>query len=405
MFGRLAKKKLEETFGVPVFWVKNFADGKKLLDMPDVQFSMALLDFYLADAPEGEMIKYVISKGISAFVFTGELTENDRKRIWDMGVADYALKEDPNSLDYIVKAMWQLHLYEETPVLVVADDRGFRNRLAELLYVRRFRVLTAAEGESALKIITQYPDIKLILMDYSLGDMDGFSLCRDVREQQGMEELAIIGFAPGDRRDLGAQFIKRGANDFIIKEGFLVEELYMRANRCLESIFLVKEMKELTVRDPLTGLHNRKYLFDAGKKMLIRCKRKNEIPFFAMIGIDGFKEVNDTYGYVMGDRILNRVGCFFSEIVRDDEVGARLGGSDFCLMTVSEADALRTRLQCFREKIASYVMAETDDGPLKVTVTIGCWQQLENDMDAMITYAGARYLAVKNDVRGCLRME
>jgi len=81
MFGRLAKRKIEKVFDVPVVWVKTLADTKKVLATTKEGFSVALLDFNLPDAPNGEVIDVVIAEGISTFVFTGDMTEEVRNLV------------------------------------------------------------------------------------------------------------------------------------------------------------------------------------------------------------------------------------------------------------------------------------------------------------------------------------
>lgn len=200
MFGRLAKKRIEEEFNASVFWAKNYAEAEKLLAAPESSFAVALLDFNLPDAPEGEIIDRVVSEGISVFVFTSDLTEEVREQVWAKRVADYIVKEDPNSLEYVVKAIRQLLENEETPVLVVDATKGYRNMISELLYVRRLRVLTAADGITALQVLEQYPEIRLVFVDSQLPDMDGCSLCQKIRKKTKLEDMAIIGLPPSNER-------------------------------------------------------------------------------------------------------------------------------------------------------------------------------------------------------------
>jgi len=238
MFGRMAKKRLENVFDVPVLWAQSFAETQKILKEEDGNFSVALLDFNLPDAPQGEVIELVVDHGISSIVFTTNMSDEVRNFIWAKNVADYIIKEDPNSLDYIVSAIRQFEMNQNTLVLVVDGSDSRRTFLSELLYVRKFRVLNASDSESALGILEQYPDVKLVLTDFETSDIGGRQFCQKIRGKHTLEDLAIVGFVPSDDRLSGIKYLKSGASDYVIKDPFLVEEFYSKINRALEMVNL-----------------------------------------------------------------------------------------------------------------------------------------------------------------------
>lgn len=243
MFGRLAKKRLENTFDVPVYWAKSLAETQGVLREKDGNFSVALLDFNLPDAPQGEVIDQVVNHGISSIVFTTNMSDEVRSLIWGKRVADYIIKEDPNSLDYIVSVIRQFEMNQNTLVLVVDSSESRRTYLSELLYVKKFRVLNASDNKSALEILEQYPDIKLVLADFETSDADGRQFCQKIRENHTLENLAIVGFIPCADRLSGIKYLKSGASDYVIKDPFLVEEFYSKINRALEMVNLYSQLR------------------------------------------------------------------------------------------------------------------------------------------------------------------
>ena len=243
MFGRLAKKRLENVFDVSVFWAQSFAETQKILKDEDGNFSVALLDFNVPDAPQGEVIELVVSHGISSIVFTTNMSDEVRNFIWEKSVADYIIKEDPNSLDYIVSAIRQFEMNQNTLVLIVDSSDSRRTMLSELLYVRQFRVLNASDSTSALEILKQYPDVKLVLTDFETSDIGGRRFCQKIRENHTLEDLAIVGFVPYDDRLAGIKYLKSGASDYVIKDPFLVEEFYSKINRSLEMVNLYSRLR------------------------------------------------------------------------------------------------------------------------------------------------------------------
>ncbi|MEE4243509.1 MAG: response regulator [Desulfopila sp.] len=238
MFGKLTKAKLEAVFHVPVCWVKTLAETIAVLDSAKNTFSMAALDFNLPDAPQGEAIDEVVARGISVLVFTSNITEEIRSLVWSKKVADYILKDDPSSIEYLIMAMKRMEKNIDNLILVVDDSDGKRAFFSELLYVRQYRVITAKSGEEALAILQKYQEIKMVVTQYYLPDMDGWLFCRKVRETFKRDQLAIVGIVSRGGKNIGIRFIKSGATDFILEDSFMVEEFYCRVDQCMEMINL-----------------------------------------------------------------------------------------------------------------------------------------------------------------------
>ena len=244
MFGRLAKRRLEKVFDVPVLWAQSLAETEELLAKENGNFSVALLDFNLPDAPQGEVIDLVVDQGISSVVFTTNMSDEVRSMIWDKKVADYIIKEDPNSLDYVVSTIRQFEMNQNTLVLVVDKSDAHRSYLSELIYVRKFRVLNASDAGTALGILEQYPEIKLVIADFETSGFDGCSFSQKVRENHTQEELAIVGFTSVEDRMKGIAYIKSGASDYVVTEPFIVEEFYTKINRSLEIVNLYNLLRD-----------------------------------------------------------------------------------------------------------------------------------------------------------------
>ncbi len=389
MFGQLIKKRIEEVFDVPVYWTKSYAETENLLEMAKGDFSVALLDFNLPDAPQGEVIDRVISEGISSVVFTSNITEEVRQFVWSKKVADYILKGDPCGLDYVITAIQQLEDNHNTLVLVVDDSSMYRKVISELLNIRKFRVITATDGESALQILEQYPEIKMVITDFNMPKMDGCTLCQRIRQKFKHDRLAIIGISSVDDLAIGARFIKSGANDFIVKQSFLVEEFYCRVNHCLETLSLMSKIKESAVRDFLTGLYNRRYFFDSAEEFVQRSLNKDSNVACTMIDIDFFKKVNDTYGHDVGDQVIVNVADMINNSFSDDGIVARFGGEEFCVLTSgrSQQEIIR-KFKKLRQKVERNPSAElAENNSVFVTISIGVCTVPEKNIVEMITVA------------------
>lgn len=244
-FGSLIKKELEK-IGYEVCWAKTRAETLQLLSKPNHHIFLAgLVDFNLPDAPDGETIDIVVKLGIPTLVITGNLNENVRAMLWSKKIADYVLKDDPQFLNYISLYLERFIRNGSTKVLVVDDSKLFRLVLGNLLKVHCFQTLEAATGSEALAILEKNPEIKLIITDYNMPEMDGFQLMQQIRRTYAKDELAIIGISSEGDHVLAANFIKCGANDFIIKQSFLSEEFYSRVNQCLDNLANIEAIKEI----------------------------------------------------------------------------------------------------------------------------------------------------------------
>jgi len=401
MFGRLAKRTIEREFGIEVYWAKNYAATAELLKMAKGNFAMALIDFNLPDAPNGEVIDLVVGEGISSLVFTANMDEEVRSQVWKKKVADYIIKEDPNSMDYVVAAMRQLERNQRCLVLIVDESSDFRNGISELLYIQQFRVVNASDGTTALELLEKYPEIELVITDFNLPGLDGCKLCQKIRAKFKYDKLAIIGFSSAEDQNLGARFIKSGANDYIIKQTFLVEEFYSRVNRSLETVHLIKQIRERSIRDVLTGLHNRRHFFDAGAEMFRQCREAGKGISCTMIDIDFFKKVNDTHGHDIGDVVIKKIAEILEDTANKKEIVARIGGEEFCILT---PDASRnncyTRLEMLRRLIETTPAAQlADDASLFVTCSIGCCTAATENLDALLKIADEKLYVAKESGR------
>jgi diguanylate cyclase (GGDEF)-like protein len=397
MFGRLAKRKIEQAFDVPVFWTRTLAETEKILGMAKGLFSLALLDFGLPDAPNGEVIDRVVGEGITSFVFTADLTDEVRNLVWSKKVADYILKEDASSLDYIIAAIRQLGENQGSMVLVVGDSPEYRILVSDLLYVRKFRVLNATDGKSALAILNQYPQMKLVVTDYDMPAMDGCTLCQKIREKFKQDRLAIIGFSSKNEKNIGARFIKSGANDFMIQQYFLVEEFYSRVNQCLETLSLIDKIRDGAIRDFLTGLHNRRYFFDAGNDLLDNALKNGENLACVMLDIDYFKKVNDNYGHDVGDLVIKSIADLLRQNALKRDIVARIGGEEFCVLTHGAGKEVFERFDSLRRLIATTPAALVGDRePLYVTSSIGICGDTCEELEVMMKRADEQLYEAKN---------
>jgi diguanylate cyclase (GGDEF)-like protein len=108
---------------------------------------------------------------------------------------------------------------------------------------------------------------------------------------------------------------------------------------------LHQALREQALRDPLTGLHNRRYLFEAGPGLLELARRQQRIACVALLDLDHFKLLNDTYGHQAGDQVLRRFADLLRQMLRRSDILCRYGGEEFvAVMPDLDADGAQAVL-------------------------------------------------------------
>jgi CheY-like chemotaxis protein len=168
---------------IEILTAGTYKAAQELIDKHKNDIFLSLLDLNLPDAPDGEIVDFVVEQKIPAVVFSASYTEDIRDRVLSQNVLDYVVKDSPASLDYITNLIRRVHRNRNRNIsaLVVDDARTARKYVADLLRLYQFNVLEAADGVEALEIIKSNNNIKLVITDYNMPNMDGFKLIKESR--------------------------------------------------------------------------------------------------------------------------------------------------------------------------------------------------------------------------------
>lgn len=176
----------------------------------------------------------------------------------------------------------------------------------------------------------------------------------------------------------------------------------------LERNRLEQELLNQSIRDPLTGLHNRRYLMPRLTEMLGRRNRYGESFALAMFDLDHFKDINDSLGHLGGDYILQRFAEELREQTRSTDVVARFGGEEFVVAfsAVRRPEEVRELVERILQSIASTAFAYNDsDVHLTASAGLACINELSSgpaSPDALIDLADHRLYLAKKSGRNCL---
>lgn len=179
--------------------------------------------------------------------------------------------------------------------------------------------------------------------------------------------------------DIGVfQVVSTEANAFSEDDGRLLELLLGHTAEAIKRIRLQNELKEQAVRDPLTGVYNRRYFTQVIEQEIERSKRYNHPIGFLIIDVNRFKEINDRFGHQRGDKVLQEVACILQEQIRDVDIVIRYGGDEFLIVlleTSGETEAVAQRIRQAVEK-----RNETNplvEFPLTFAIGVSCWHPEE----------------------------
>ena len=366
---KLIAKKMEDNTEMQVDVAHSLAEAQAFLTKAKDYF-ITLLDLNLPDAPNGEVVDFVASKGLPIIVLTGSMDDKTRETFMDKDIVDYVYKGNMSDVNYIFHMIDRLKNNKQYKVMVVEDVMQTRNDVKKILQNLQFQVFTAAHGEEAMNYFADNPDIKLVVSDYGMPVKDGLAVLKELREQKDKNELGVIMMTSANENVSGAVFLKNGANDFIAKP-FLKEELICRVNNTIENMENINKIANFANKDFLTGLFNRRYFYDDMQGYLASLE-ENPMPYaVAVIDVDGLKNINDKYGQDSGDKILKLLAKKLIDDTKSSDIVARFGGGEFCVLlkNVSQEDAVKFFVG-LRAAIASNLVNIKNES-VKISVSIG----------------------------------
>ncbi len=397
-FASIIKTKLEKELGLKVHIAADMKAAMAYADRACDDY-IALLDLNLPDAPKGEIVPYFTERKIPSIVFTGTYDEEKRQHILNNGAIDYIVKDSPASFDYLISLVGRLIKNMRTKVMVVDDSRVSRHFIGDILRRFQLTVVEAKNGNEAIEILKQEGEnLKLIITDYAMPEMDGFELIKRIRGKYNKDTIAIIGLSASDEKGITAKFIKNGANDFL-KKPFETEEFLVRIQQNLDQLDNIEELRNAATKDFLTGLYNRRYFFENAQVTLDHAIKKN-LPISAiMFDIDKFKDVNDTYGHEGGDIVLKHFAKLLSKHLVDSDLLARLGGEEFALITTDGSlDELKRRTAKLL-KLISTSKIKLPQKVISITSSIGISMLKQERIDDMLIAADDMLYKAKEEGR------
>ncbi|WP_112180530.1 MULTISPECIES: diguanylate cyclase [Paraliobacillus] len=217
---------------------------------------------------------------------------------------------------------------ERAPLIhIIGDDVSMLIILKDALEKQGWMVLTNTDPEKATnQYFDLLPDCLVIDLDMSM--KNGFELLEDIHEHNKRQFVPKVILSVNSNREERIAAFKTGADDFMKKQ-IDIEEFIVRINRHLQRKQLFDQSVSI---DELTQVYNRKQLQDVYQRQADQFVVKQQPFSIVMLDIDHFKQVNDTYGHSVGDKVLYDFAQFLVKNVKKADTVFRYGGEEFIIL-------------------------------------------------------------------------
>ena len=260
----------------------------------------------------------------------------------------------------------------EKAIILIVDDVSINLQALALILKDDYRIKVASSGAQALTLAEQEPLPDLILLDVQMPVINGYDVLKLLQENRETAQIPIIFVTGKDSEDDEEYGLSLGAVDYIVKP---IRPSIVKAR--VKTQIMIKQQRDLLTKmattDHLTGLYNRHYMSDMLSKKVARVKRHGEALSVIIVDIDHFKNVNDTFGHLIGDIILKEVGKVLLDSARKEDIAARFGGEEFILILDNcsledaqrKAQGLRKQIEALHPQeiaiTASFGVAQLDE--------------------------------------------
>ena len=238
-------------------------------------------------------------------------------------------------------------------------------------------VLEACDGFHGLKLILSEP-LDLVVCDLEMPGFDGEKLLRAKESNPGGSYLPFVVVTASDDLNRRTRLLERGASDVISKPFHRPDlvarlQLHLKIKRLQDELMVKNEtLARLSTSDPVTGLRTRRYVDEVLSIEFLRARRYGTPVSVIMADLDHFKKVNDTYGHLAGDAVLNGVSGLLLAGLRATDVGGRYGGEEFLVvLNHTEVKGAYTVAERWRQAVEDQTFEGQNHRKVDVRISLG----------------------------------
>lgn len=218
----------------------------------------------------------------------------------------------------------------EEKILIVDDSAEVLEKTSNLLKQVGYNVSACTSGEEALKFLEEHP-MDLVLLDINMPSMNGYEVCLRIRQRYALDDLPIIFLTSREDSDSVTKGFHSGASDFVSKSA-LSDVLLARVNVHIRLTRSLKNLREISLTDDMTGCFNRRNGMNSLREWFSRSRRYGTQFGLIYFDLNRFKIINDSYGHQAGDLLLRSVVKSVQGLLRESDLLFRMGGDEFMVI-------------------------------------------------------------------------
>lgn len=290
--------------------------------------------------------------------------------------------------------------------ILICDDDPADRKLVRIYLEQvtgREVVLLEASRTEEIQNALDRGRIDLVLMDYEMPGKSGMDWLPEIAKRQLAPVVMLTG---SGTEEVAVQAIQEGAVGYLSKNNLSQEKLVDTIDAALDKWTRLQqaradkeELERLANFDLLTGLYNRQAILSKLRELINSAKRYKEDFSLSMLDIDHFKRVNDRYGHLTGDEVLEKIATLIRRNIRDTDVAGRYGGEEFIIILpqadLSSALVVNERI---RSVIENAEMKDSVGNVFAITVSLGLssWEPGEDAHSLISRTDEALYKAKQN---------
>ncbi len=290
----------------------------------------------------------------------------------------------------ILCAIKPLEIYR---ILIIEDMVSLSNYYAAILQQAGMQTYILNNPVDILQGLAEFrPDI--ILLDIYMPECNGYELATVIRQQENYLSIPLVFLSSEKDKMKQLNAMSLGGDDFLTKPvvpEHLIKLVSYRVQRA-------RLLRSLIMKDSLTGLFNHNAIQEQIKIEIAQADRHNTKLTIAMLDLDHFKTINDTYGHIIGDMVLNNLCRLIIKRLRKSDIAGRYGGEEFILIftdtSITDAQEICNDIR------TSFANFEHDTEKGKFTITLSCglaeYPEFPGPIDLIIAADNALYQAKEN---------
>ncbi len=301
---------------------------------------------------------------------------------------------EPLSINSLVDALDPLvYLVKEDPyrIMILDDSPTVLASIGKTLeQLPNLTLRAIQQPDLVLETLLDFsPDV--LLLDFHMDGCNGLEVAKIIRQNRAFESVPIVYLTSETSQAVQLEAMRHGGDDFLTKpisQAQLVNTVISKAER-------YRGLRKLMVEDSLTGLYNHVKTKALLQQALLQGERQHLEVCYAILDIDFFKRVNDTYGHTIGDHVLKTLARYLKQRLRRGDVVGRYGGEEFVAVFFDASlEQAMERLNSIREGFAQIYHAY-DEGIFSVTFSAGIshFPAYSNMMELMVAADNALYTA------------